>query len=219
MEPPGLIKKIQHWVEDESHWLTHRKLIVLGITLILIGLLLGIFDKEEAPEPVARPEIRDLTIPKRPEPPAERDTGDEPPQEATAQAEVDQWQGVKVRPGQTLDAIFRQQGFDVVLLHRILKLSDETRRLTKIRPGDLFEFVKTADGRFDKMRYATDEAHYLLVQMKGTDPEATMIEREIFSEVAEAEGVIDSSLFLAGKKAGLSDAMIMKLLPRRRIPA
>jgi hypothetical protein len=57
MEPPGLIKKIQHWVEDESHWLTQRKLIVLGVTLILIGLLLGIFEKEEATEPVARPGI------------------------------------------------------------------------------------------------------------------------------------------------------------------
>jgi murein DD-endopeptidase MepM/ murein hydrolase activator NlpD len=36
-------------------------------------------------------------------------------------------------------------------------------------------------------------------------------QREMVTEVAETQGVIDSSLFMAGKQAGLSDAMVMKL--------
>jgi murein DD-endopeptidase MepM/ murein hydrolase activator NlpD len=61
------------------------------------------------------------------------------------------------------------------------------------------------------MRYPLDEARYLIVSQEESGLAAEIQEREIFSEISEAEGVIVSSLFLAGKKAGLSDAMVMKL--------
>ena len=65
METPGFIKKIQNRIEDENHWLTRRKLFVLGFTLILVGILLEIFDSREASEQGIRPEIIDLSIPER----------------------------------------------------------------------------------------------------------------------------------------------------------
>ena len=45
----------------------------------------------------------------------------------------------------------------------------------------------------------------------GDDLIADVQHREIVTDIAETEGVIDSSLFVAGKQAGLSDAMVMKL--------
>lgn len=211
METPGYIKKIQHWIADEKHWLTRRKLILLGITLILTGILLEIFDSGEEPQREFRPEIIDLSIPERQPPKAEPAPTDEGSPEPSAQTAGATWQSVKVRPGQTLDAIFRQQSFEISLLHKIVKLNGETKGLTRIRPGEIFEFQKTPDGKFDQMRYALDEARYLLVRNNGGELKAEVIERLIIPEIAEAGGVIDSSLFLAGKKAGLSDAMVMKL--------
>ena len=210
MESPGFIKKIHNRVNDEHHWLTRRKLIVFGATLIIAGLLIGVFESG-GPDPVEPVnEIIDLPIPEKKTP-----TGQVQPEPAdadivSAEALVN-WEAVKVKSGQTLDGIFRQQGYSIQTLHQILALNGETKGLTKIRPGDIFDFQRDANGEFLRMRYALDEGRYLLVNKEGETLSVYVQEREIVAEVAEAEGVIDSSLFLAAKKAGLGDAMIMKL--------
>ncbi|NNE04724.1 MAG: peptidoglycan DD-metalloendopeptidase family protein [Xanthomonadales bacterium] len=61
------------------------------------------------------------------------------------------------------------------------------------------------------MRYALDESRYLLVDRLPNGLSAYTRERQLSTMMFEAKGVIDSSLFMAGKKAGLSDAMVMKL--------
>jgi len=99
----------------------------------------------------------------------------------------------------------------VALLHRILALNNDTKGLTRIRPGDVFDFRADDAGELAEMRYPLDEARYLIVRQLGEELFAETLQREIATEVAETEGIIDSSLFVAGKKAGLSDAMVMKL--------
>ena len=211
MELPGFIKKIHFHIEDEHHWLTRRKLVVFGLTLILTGILIGAFEAGEQKTPEASPSIIDLPIPEKK--PA---TGQIPASEgditnlAVTAAEVD-WEAVRVRSGQTLDGIFRQQGYSISLLHQILALNGETKGLTKIRPGDVFDFQRDENGGFQQMRYALDEARYLLVEKEGDSLSTQIHDREIIAEVTETEGVIESSLFMAAKGAGLSDAMIMKL--------
>jgi murein DD-endopeptidase MepM/ murein hydrolase activator NlpD len=61
------------------------------------------------------------------------------------------------------------------------------------------------------MRYAVDEARYLIVEHDGQQLLASTETRDIVTQTTETSGSIDSSLFLAGKKAGLSDNMVMKL--------
>ena len=209
MGMPGFITKIRHRLHDEKHWLTRRKIFVFGATLILVGILLGIFESGDEPEPVTRPEIIDLPLPERkPEPGAAAAEKDETA--SLSGAEIN-WEAVKVKRGQTLDAIFKRQGLSISLLHEIIALSKETKGLTKIRPGEIFDFQTDSAGEFLQMRYALDEARYLFVRQGETGLTTEIQQREIFSDVAEAEGVIQSSLFLAGKQAGLSDAMVMKL--------
>jgi murein DD-endopeptidase MepM/ murein hydrolase activator NlpD len=209
MGMPGFIIKIRHKLHDEKRWLTRRKLIVFGATLILVGILLGLFESSDKPEPATRPEIIDLPLPERKPgsgaPAAEKD------ETASLSGAQINWESVKVKRGQTLDAIFKRQGLSIPLLHEILALNGETKGLTKIKPGEIFDFQRDSDGSFLQMRYAVDEARYLFVRQEGAGLTAEIQQREVFSEVAEAEGVIQSSLFLAGKQAGLSDAMVMKL--------
>jgi murein DD-endopeptidase MepM/ murein hydrolase activator NlpD len=211
MDMPGFITKINNSLHDDSHWLTRRKLVVFGVTLIVTGLLLGMFESEDEPQRVIPPEIIDLSIPERevPSSPPPSEEGGTTGLVATP-GDAD-WTRVKVRRGQTLDAIFRNQNISVSVLHQILALNAETRGLKKIRPGDTFEFRMDPNGELLQMRYALDEARYLIVRQESGELSAEIQQREIFSEVAEAEGIIQSSLFVAGKQAGLSDAMVMKL--------
>jgi murein DD-endopeptidase MepM/ murein hydrolase activator NlpD len=211
MGMPGFITKMRQRLHDEKHWLTRRKLFVFGATLILAGVLLGIFEPGDEPERVRRPEIIELSLPGRESVPEATQDETEESASLAAPAGKNHWDSVKVKRGQTLDAIFKQQGLPIALLHQIIALNGETRGLTKIKPGETFDFQTDPDGVFLQMRYALDESRYLFVRQEDSGLKAEFQQREIFSEVAEAEGVIQSSLFLAGKRAGMSDAMVMKL--------
>jgi murein DD-endopeptidase MepM/ murein hydrolase activator NlpD len=209
MELPVFIQEARARVADGSHWPTRRRLLVFGATLILLGVLIGLF--ESTPEPEAEPysEVVDLSLPERL--PPDGTALDAAGARGSALPDLDRWASVSVRSGQTLDGIFRQQGFSVSLLHRILALNADTRGLKRIRPGDVFDFRADDGGELAAMRYALDEGRYLLVYNDGDRLVAEVQVREIVAEIAETQGVIDSSLFVAGKQAGLSDAMVMKL--------
>jgi len=211
MEKPGFITKIRQNLHDDSHWLTRRKLVVFGVTLIVAGFLLGMFESEGEADRVIRPEIIDLTLPARVTPAKPPASEDDDTTSFAAPAGESDWIRVQVRRGQTLDSIFRKQNIPVVLLHQIMALNAETKGLKKIRPGDTFEFRMDSNGELLQMRHALDEARYLVVRQEAGELNAEIQHRAIFSEIAETEGLIESSLFLAGKQAGLSDAMVMKL--------
>jgi murein DD-endopeptidase MepM/ murein hydrolase activator NlpD len=213
MESSGLIQAIRTRIADDDHWLTRQKLAVFGMTLVTIGVLMGAFEVgDSTTEQPVFSEIMALSLPQRPPLPTDDDAVEsEAGSRAPRGTGGDEWQAVTVRPGQTLEVIFRQQGFDIALMLDILALNGDTRGLTRIRPGEVFEFLKDDDGGFLRMRYPLDEARYLLVSRENSELRAETLNREIFSEINEAEGVIQYSLFTAAKRAGLSDAMIMKL--------
>ena len=197
--------------------LTRTKLILFALTLIVVGFALG--GLESGPtaslddEAVAN-KVINLGLPDRLEFQATPEDVSEAGTETgniASPAEATLWDGVTVRPGQSLDAIFRQQGFSIQTLFEIMALSKETKQLKKIRPGDLFEFQRHGDGSLERMRYAVDEGHYLIIEHDGQQAVASTEARDIITRIEETSGTITSSLFLAGKKAGLNDGMVMKL--------
>ena len=191
-----------------------NKLFVFALTLIAFAIALGGLDSGENETDVAS-KLVSLNLPEQPlagipgaestRAPGYGDTTGPIP------AETEQWQGVVVRPGQSLDNIFRQQGFGAGTLHEIMALNDDTRQLKKIRPGDLFEFQRHEDNSLKRMRYAINEGNYLIIDHDGQVAQASRQARDIYTEMSEARGTIDSSLFMAGKQAGLTDGMVMKL--------
>lgn len=200
--------------------LTRARLAAFGVTLIAIGFALGGIKRTEPPiEAKLATQKMVLALPEQA---TAREILDLPDAQAgepvqTAIEEIveretrESWDSVTVQSGQSLDRIFRDQQFSIGLLHQILELDDDTARLTRIRPGDQFDFMRHEDGSLKRMRYAIDEENYLLID---SGPEGTFASRqlrEIFREPAEAEGRIESSLFLAAKAAGMSDAMTMQL--------
>ena len=122
-----------------------------------------------------------------------------------------EWVFVEVRPGQTLERIFRDQGLSARLLHQVVNHDSQTRGLARIRPGDIFGFEFDQAGEFLAMRADLDDESWLIVEL-GENGLATRVEyRDLETRVVEATGIISSSLFNAAKNAGLSDNMTMRL--------
>jgi len=184
------------------HWITRTRFATFTGTLIVFGLFLAIFTTTDDSPGSHYTQVIELDLPKEPI------TSVGP---ASMHHDARSWERVTVQSGQNLDAIFRQQGFSIALLHEVLSLSDDTQKLTRIKPGDVFEFRRDESGEMTEMRYPIDEEHYLLVRREGGEFFAEMQQRQIIREIAQAEGVIDSSLFLAAREAGLKDQMILEL--------
>src|SRR5210317_2179974 len=89
MGKPGLITTIREKLHDENHWLTRRKLVITGITLILVGILLGLFESSSDSERASRPAVIDIPLPER------------APKPGTEPAEKDATAGLPSAPGET----------------------------------------------------------------------------------------------------------------------
>lgn len=194
--------------------LTRTKVLLFAVTLIVVGFALGGLESGSDDEDVAT-KVVNLDLPERLDFQASLPDGatDDPGTETGIETlpQIEQWETFIVRPGQSLDTIFRKTGFSAKTLHEIMALNEETRQLKKIRPGDLFEFHRHEDGSLKHMRYAVDEDRYLIIEHDGQQASASTEARDIITQMTETRGAITSSLFLAGKQAGLSDGMVMKL--------
>ncbi len=218
MHNKNYIAMLAQKLRPYSFKLSRTKIFLFAFTLIAVGFALGGLegsDKDEVGLDIASAhKVISLNLPKRNETTFITPTG-MAADIVAPDAEIPQfgeiWEEVTVRPGQSLGAIFKKQGFSAQALHYIMALNEDTKQLKKIRPGDLFEFQRHEDMSLKRMRYAADEGHYLIVNLDGDQADANLEAREIITQVEETRGTINSSLFLAGKKAGLNDGMVMKL--------
>ena len=79
------------------------------------------------------------------------------------------------------------------LIRYVLALNGDTKGLTKIRPGDVFDFERHDDGSLKRMRYPLDEARYLLVGNEEGALSAEVLQRDITIELAEARARVGLS--------------------------
>lgn len=121
------------------------------------------------------------------------------------------WQAVTVRSGDSLAAIFSRLGLSPRELHDLMASSKETARLRQIMPGQGLRFLIDSDSSLRQLVYAVSPLESLFVVRTGDTFHASLEQRETEIRAAYAHGVIDSSLFLAGQRSGLSDNLIMEL--------
>ena len=210
MQNKNLISVLSGFLSQFHFRITRTKLLLFALTLIAFGLALGGLEGG-AKHVTETGKVISLDLPDRLEIETPALEGANAEAGAAIAPEPEQWESVTVRSGQSLDAIFRQQGFSASTLHEIMTINEKTSQLKKIRPGDLFEFQRHEDGSLKRMRFAMDEGNYLIVDYDGQQALASSVARDLITEITETSGTIISSLFLAGKQAGLSDGMVMKL--------
>jgi len=204
----GFYERCAHWSFNRSgevepiHW--HRERLVLAGTALLITLLSGFIMPAWAsamrPAPAAEAHtLLPLALPKI------------APGSMPART-VDDWQVVRVQPGQTLSDIFNARGLGMADLQRVMDAAGDARSaLHSIHPGEEFDFLLDNDGSLRGFRFDKDEANRAIVRLDGNSAKLTLQQREIDRREQVAHGEIHSSLYAAGDQAGMNAAMIGKL--------
>ena len=129
---------------------------------------------------------------------------------ATASAEIGTWMQAKVQRGDSLARIFSRSGINARDLHDIMTLGAAVNTLKRIHPGQTLH-LRAEAGRLLELRYEESQTLGLSVTREDDKFIATTIHRIPDRQTAHASATIDSSLFMAGQKAKLSDTMIMDL--------
>lgn len=131
--------------------------------------------------------------------------------EAMAVAAPSEWSVVTVKPGQTLGAIFNQQGLSATLMHRLLEHPGAREPLTRFRPGAEFAFDVDATGALKALRFDRDEATRVVLHVEDGGIREEKIEREVQRRVQMASGTITQSLSEATERAGMSTASMLEM--------
>ena len=123
----------------------------------------------------------------------------------------DSWQVVRVKPGQTMGAIFEELGIPAATLHRILENSDAKKALTRLKPGTEIAFDLPVTGSLRTLRYDRDPSHRVELVV-GTDKiTERVIARETTTRTVVLSGKVGRSLNRSARKAGLTSANITSM--------
>jgi len=116
-----------------------------------------------------------------------------------------------VKKGDTLTHIFRRVGLGPKQVYQITQFDKKTKTLAKLTPGQTFDFDINENNKLEKLTYHIDKTRKLIIQKKDDQFEAINIDREYEARITYAKGTINTSLFDAAHKAGLSDNLTMDL--------
>jgi murein DD-endopeptidase MepM/ murein hydrolase activator NlpD len=124
------------------------------------------------------------------------------------------WKSFKIRSGDSLASIFDKAGLSPRELHEVISLGPDTAVLGKIMPGQSIKIRKTDSGKLQDLAYEVNRLKTLhVVNRDGQlNSEWELLEPEVILNYKTATITADNpSLYQAGKDAGLSDNLIMKL--------
>jgi murein DD-endopeptidase MepM/ murein hydrolase activator NlpD len=176
-----------------------------------------------APETPQEPQLAEqqqTPLPEQSAPAAELSSGEdtiaeqEVPEEETSGQQLPQrlkWVTHKVNKGETLASIFKQQELHPTLLHKIINSSKAAKALAHINPGQELRFGFDANGDLKELVLQRNRVSSLEIQSTADGFDIREMTRPVEKRYAATTGIIESSLFLDGQKAGLSDTQIMEL--------
>jgi murein DD-endopeptidase MepM/ murein hydrolase activator NlpD len=203
------------------HWTRLHTLVVLS-SVIAIATLLGLVSqdarairsehekivKHDKPDgKTINPQITlPLAIPENE--PASNETAKNLP----AATENLHWSTFKVTRGDSLAYLFKKHDIPAAELHKIMQLGKPTRSLRNIKPGQQFRVSQDPQQQVVELFYDMNRLESLHIKRNEQGFSAQIVTRTVDTRSTFASGVIESSLFEAGKSAGLNDALIMQLV-------
>lgn len=117
-----------------------------------------------------------------------------------------------IRNGDTLAGALGQRGLDRATIHALMQASPVQGALSSIKAGSAIDLATSHDGTLLELSYAPDSLRLITIRRNDAgDFEGSLIEKEAIASPRYAEGVVTGSLFASGKKAGVSDGVILKM--------
>ncbi|MGO2182277.1 MAG: peptidoglycan DD-metalloendopeptidase family protein [Pseudoalteromonas nigrifaciens] len=116
----------------------------------------------------------------------------------------------QVKNGDNLAIIFKRAGFSAQTLHKLINTNAETRKLTKIHPGETLSFATAKNDDLAQLRYVISKTDTLFVTLNDEGQYDTSIDsKEIETLTKTVGGEISSSFWTSAIAAGLSERQIM----------
>lgn len=131
--------------------------------------------------------------------------------EASTIEEEPKWQEFIVKSGDSLSIIFQRAGLNDRDIYELFNESAEAKELRRIVPGQTIAFQLNGDGKLHQLHYVKDTLNSLNFTRSEDGFIAKKIERQPDIQVAFRQATINSSLFMAGKDAGMASNLIMEL--------
>jgi len=116
-----------------------------------------------------------------------------------------------IKAGDSLAHIFKELGLSPRLLHRIVNSGKPAKQLARIKPGQILHIHRDDEEQLTELVYEMDPTKTLRVKQENKKFIAKLEQRDVDSRKAEVSGIIEYSLFESAHKAGLSDALTLKL--------
>ncbi|MEL0641406.1 peptidoglycan DD-metalloendopeptidase family protein [Pseudoalteromonas aliena] len=188
-----------------------HKLLILGLLSAIVGLAFLPSEKATASKDNS---ANALEIGKRYELPVKVDNNEKLTELNSEQAaeklpEYD-FVNYKVKNGDNLAIIFKRAGFSAQTLHKLINTNAETRKLTKIHPGEILSFATAEDGSLAQLRYVISKTDTLFVTLNDEGNYDTAIDsKEIETLTKTAGGEISNNFWTSAIAAGLSERQIM----------
>ena len=178
-----------------------RHLLVAAVAgaVLLVGLMLGPSDDMVA-------QRTSIPLQLELDPPADI------PAEPVVEAVVENWQDLTVKPGDNLSVLFARAGLTEADVYHFVSKAPEGKALTRLYPGEKIGVLSSEEGHLVGLRRVKSPLQTELYRREGDSYHRELLVREPEVHRAFASATIESSLFLAGQKAGMSQTLIMDLV-------
>lgn len=140
-----------------------------------------------------------------------------PESDITVLSPEQKWESEAVKKGDNLSKIFKRIGLSPQLLYKIVNLDKNTAILTKLKPGEIIHYQLNKDKQLTALKYIIDLQNTLYINQLTPDDQSgkgyasNIVNKSIETRTAYVSGKITDSLFNAGKRAGLTDTLVINL--------
>ncbi|MFT5693019.1 MAG: murein DD-endopeptidase MepM/ murein hydrolase activator NlpD [Oceanicoccus sp.] len=121
------------------------------------------------------------------------------------------WKEVTIQKGDNLSTIFQRAALSPGDVYDIVNKSQDSKSLLKLQPGQKLTFQVDDSGKLQALQHIHNRMQSTLFKRDGDKFDTTHIQREPEIRQNYKSAVINSSLFRAAQRSGLSQNSIMEL--------
>lgn len=117
----------------------------------------------------------------------------------------------KIAQGESLSTIFSKLDLSKTDLHKLIHANELGKQFASIRPGKKLLVSTDSNNQLQQLIYKKNSIDTLKATRIDDSFNVEIISKPVETKITSTQATINSSLFLDGKDAGLSDKLIMQL--------